>query len=181
MNIAKEHKAINAALDDYRRQLKVIPDELFAKAYAEGHWSYAEVYSHVLQALLMASVTLERCAYIPEKPNGPKINLAGRLVMLFGRLPPVKIKVPESVAARIPATKITKEEAKNLIIKCCNRVDAITELVKQASPNTRTKHPRLGMFNAKEWYKFIRIHLEHHLKQLKRIDKAYTSHQTINI
>ena len=181
MNITKEHKAINAALDNYRRKLEIIPDELFANSYADEEWSYAEVYSHVLQALLMASVTLERCAYIPEKPNGPKTNLAGRLVMLFGRLPPIKIKVPESVAARIPATKITKEEAKNLIIKCRNRIDSITALAKQASPDTRTKHPRLGMFNAKEWYKFIRIHLEHHLKQLKRIDKIYTLHQTINI
>ena len=174
MHIIKEKKAIEAALNDYRRQLETIPDKLFMKTYADEQWSYAEVYSHVLQAVLMASMTLERCAYIPVKPNGPKANLAGRMVMLFGRLPPIKVKVPESVAARIPATKISKEEAKNLIMKCRKRIDTITELARQCPPDARTKHPRLGMFNAMEWYKFIRIHLEHHLKQLERIKKNLT-------
>ena len=171
MNIAKEHKAIEAALDSYRERLEIIADELFTKTYADGQWSYAEVYSHIMQAVLMSSIALERCAYIPEKPNGPKTNLAGRLIMLFGRLPPIKFKVPQSVHAKIPAAKISKEEAKNLIMKCRKRVDEITELARKAPPNARTKHPRLGMFNAAEWYKFIRIHLEHHLKQLDRIEK----------
>jgi uncharacterized linocin/CFP29 family protein len=29
------------------------------------------------------------------------------------------------------------------------------------------------MLNAKQWFKFIRIHLEHHLKQLRRIKNKF--------
>jgi len=94
--------------------------------------------------------------------------------MFLGRFPPaLKVKVPPAIAARIPVTKISKEDAKNLLIKCRKRVDDITPLIKQSSPFSRYKHPRLGMLNAAQWYKFIRIHLEHHLKQLNRIKRKF--------
>jgi len=71
----------------------------------------------------------------------------------------------------MPAIKISKEDAKNLLIKCRGRIDDTTPLLKDSSPHSRYKHPRLGMLNAKQWFKFIRIHAEHHLRQLKRITK----------
>jgi hypothetical protein len=76
------------------------------------------------------------------------------------------------VAAKIPATKISKEDAKNLLIKCRKRVDETAPLIQQSSPGSRYKHARLGMLNAKQWFKFIRIHLYHHLNQLNRIKKV---------
>jgi hypothetical protein len=69
------------------------------------------------------------------------------------------------------ASKITKEDAKNLIIKCRKRVETTMPLIAASSPANKYKHPRLGMLNAKQWFKFIRIHLQHHLKQLDRIKR----------
>jgi len=67
MNIAKERKAINAALDNYRAQLDTVSDEQFAETPVDGGWSYAEVYSHILQATLGSSIALERCAAPQQK------------------------------------------------------------------------------------------------------------------
>ncbi len=173
MNIARERKAIDVALDDYRAQLDTIPDDLFTETPPDGGWSYAEVYSHILQATLGSSIALERCTHnnCPPTKDGP--TLIGRFMMFTGRFPPVKVKVPQAIAAKMPVTKITKEEARNLLVKCRNRIDQTTPLIKDSLPHARYRHARLGMLNAKQWFKFIRIHLQHHLKQLERIKKNF--------
>jgi hypothetical protein len=173
MNIARERKAIDAALDNYRAQLDTIPDELFTVPPPGGGWSYAEVYSHILQATLASSIGLERSAHNNCLPTKKGLTFLGRLMMFTGRFPPVKVKVPEIVTAKMPATKISKEDAKNLLIKCRKRIDETTPLLKNSSPGSRYKHPRLGMLNAEQWFKFIRIHAQHHLKQLSRIKKKF--------
>jgi hypothetical protein len=173
MNIAKERFAIETALDDYRSQLDSIPDDVFQTTPPGGGWSFSEVYSHILMATLGSSIGLEKCANsnCPPTEDGP--TFLGRLMMFTGRFPPVRVKVPGSVAAKMPVSKLSKEEAKNLLIKCRKRVDDAVLLLKSASPDSRYKHPRLGMLNAKQWYRFIRIHLEHHLKQLRRTKNKF--------
>ena len=167
MSIAKERRAINAALDSYREQLDTIPHEQFTETPPVGGWSYAEVYSHILQATLGSSIALERCVHgnCPPTKDGP--TWAGRIFLLLGRFP--KVNAPAVVNQKMPAVKISKEEAKNMIIKCRMRMDTITPLINASSAASRYKHPRLGMLNARQWFRFIRIHLEHHLKQLNRI------------
>jgi hypothetical protein len=172
MNLVKERKAIDAALTGYRDRLDMIPDELFRQTPASGGWSAAEVYSHILQATLGASIAAERCSNNNGQPTTKGLTFLGRLMMFTGRFPPVRVKVPQETAARIPAAKISKEEAKNLIIKCRKRLDDTASLIKDSSPASRYKHPRLGMLNAQQWFKFIRIHLQHHLRQLNRIKKV---------
>jgi hypothetical protein len=170
MNIARERAAIDEALDSYRKQLDTIPDELFTVTPPDGGWSYAEIYSHIMQATLGAVLTVERCTHESCRPSAKGPNFLGHIVLLLGMLP-VKVKVPEKVAAKMPALKISKEEARNLIIKCRKRMDDITPLVNTSLSENRFKHPRLGMFNAAQWLRFIGIHLRHHLKQIKRTEK----------
>ncbi|HWZ15510.1 MAG TPA: DinB family protein [Mucilaginibacter sp.] len=173
MNITRERFAIEAALDSYRSQLDLIPDDVFQTTPAAGGWSFAEVYSHILMATLGSTIGLEKCANgCPPTEDG--LTFLGRLMMFTGSFPPIKTKLPAAVAAKMPVSKISKEEAKNLLIKCRKRVDDAVMLVKSAPPDSRYKHPRLGMLNAKQWFKFIRIHLEHHLKQLRRIKKSFS-------
>ncbi|HZY37807.1 MAG TPA: DinB family protein [Mucilaginibacter sp.] len=173
MNLLKERKAIDEALDNYRGRLDAVPDELFAVTPKEGEWSFAEVYSHILQTTLGSSIALERCANNNCKPTNNKLTFFGHFIMFTGRFPPIKVKVPEAVSARMPASKIDKEEAKNLLIKCRKRIEELAPLVKGALPSARHKHPRLGALDAKRWFKFIRIHLQHHLKQLDRLQKKF--------
>jgi len=173
MNIAKQRKSIDEALDTYRAQLDVIPDDEFTETPPGGGWSYAEVYSHILQATLGSSIAMERCCHNNGEPTSKKLTFLGRFMMFTGSFPPVRVKVPAAVAAKMPVNKISKEDAKNLLIKCRARLDTVTPLIKDSSDSARYKHPRLGMLNAGQWLKFIKIHLQHHLKQLERVEKKF--------
>src|SRR5882757_3322479 len=167
MSIAKEYKGIVTALDNYREQLDIIPDELFTETPAEGCWSCAEVYSHVLQATLNSSIAIERCSHSNCPPTTEGLTMQGHFVLLFGRFPPVKIKMLDIMNVE----KISKEDARNMIIKCRKRIETIMPLIANAPADIRYKHPRLGMLNAKQWFRFTRIHLQHHLKQLEQVKK----------
>jgi len=179
MNIVKERIAIDAALDNYREQLDTIPDEMFTLTPPDGGWSYAEVYSHILQATLGSAIALDRCTHDNCRPTKDGLNLFGKFMLLTGVFP--RVKMPERVGTKMPALKISKEEARNLIIKCRKRMEDIAPLIKDAPSTSRHKHPRLGMLNAPQWFKFIRIHLQHHLKQLDRIRKKIKLNETFYI
>jgi hypothetical protein len=171
VSILKEQKAISAVLDDYRKQLDLIPDDAFDVTPPAGGWSCAEVYSHIMQASMASTIPMERCTHGTARPTNKKMNFWGHYVMILNRFPPIKSKVPLKVEARMPATKISKEEARNLIIKLRKRVDEMAILINTTPSVRRSQHPRLGMLNAGQWLKFIRIHLQHHLRQVGRIKK----------
>lgn len=175
MKIADTHKAIEAALDDYRNRLDTIPDHLFDITPAGGGWSCAEVYSHILQATLGASIAAEKCTQSSCKPTGKGPTLFGRLLLFLGKFPPVKVKVAPTAPDRLSVQKITKEEARNMLIKCRKRIDTIVPLIYKAPKNCRIDHVRLGMLNGRQWLKFIRIHLKHHLKQLQQIENKFAN------
>ncbi|WP_462264459.1 DinB family protein [Mucilaginibacter sp.] len=174
MNIAAEKKKLDAALDEYRRRLDIIADEQFTQTPPKGGWSYAEVYSHIMQADLASAIAMQKCMQGNCRPSGKKPTLKGRLVLWLGMFPPFnRYKVPEAVAARMPVQKIDKEEARNLIIKCRKRIAGLLPQLADAAPHCTTAHPALGHLNAAQWLRFIRIHTGHHLKQLKRIDREF--------
>jgi hypothetical protein len=175
MTIEQERKAIDEVLDIYRSRLDTIPDTAFDETPPGGGWSYAEVYSHIMQADLSSSIAAEKCTTSTCKPTSKGRSVIGFFVLTFGRFPPFPVKVPKTVAAIIPAKKISKEDARNLLIKCRRRVNEVAALVNDASPYNRIKHARLGMLNAKQWFKFILIHSKHHLKQLDRIEKKFST------
>jgi hypothetical protein len=171
MNIAHEHKSINTALDEYRHRLDQIPDEQFDLTPPTGGWSYAEVYSHIMQANLGSSIAAEKCCRKTGVTTNKGLNWKGRLVFLLGSFPPGKRKAPAALDAL--ARKISKEEARNLIVKLRKRVDEVVQLAGHTISDCKISHPGLGMLTAAQWIKFIRIHTQHHIKQLNRIQKSF--------
>jgi hypothetical protein len=172
VKISDERKDIEQALDTYRDLLDTVTDEQFAASPKDGGWSVAEVYSHILQATLGSSIAAERCINGTCQTTGKGPTLLGHLVLFFRRFP-IKIKTPEGEAVLPKATKISKEEARNLIIKCRRRMDIIASRITEESGIHKIKHPRLGMFNGRQWLRFILIHLEHHLKQIGRLKNKF--------
>ena len=175
MGIGSQRKEIEEVLDTYRNRLDTIPDEVFNVTPPDGGWSCAEVYSHILQANIGSSIAIEKCTLSSCVPTSKGRSLLGLMVLSFGRFPPVRVKVPEDLAAKIPAKNINKEEARNLLIKCRKRINDVVPLIHDASPHYRIRHRRLGMLNARQWLRFILIHSKHHLKQLDRIEKKLHS------
>ncbi|MBS1526702.1 MAG: DinB family protein [Bacteroidetes bacterium] len=173
MTTEAEYKAIEATLDIYRSRLDTIPDEQFDVTPPAGGWSYAEVYSHILQANLGSSIAAEKCTLSTCKPGSKGRSVVGFFVLTFNRFPPFRVKAPKTLAAANPVKKISKEDARNLIVKCRRRIGEVAALIAKSNHNGRIKHPRLGMLNADQWFRFILIHSRHHLKQLNRIEKSF--------
>src|SRR5882757_163286 len=140
MTIEAERRAIEAALDAYRNRLDTIPDDLFDVTPPGGGWSYAEVYSHILQADLSSSIAVEKCTLNTCVPTSKGRTLIGLFVLTAGRFPPFPVKVPKTVAAIIPAKKINKEEARNLIVKCRKRITDVAARIFDSPKNNRVKH-----------------------------------------
>lgn len=171
--LAHDSVSIETAFDNYRAQLDLIPDEKWEVTPPGGGWSFSEIYSHILQATLGASIAAEKCTQSSCKPSTKGPTLFGRLLLLIGKFPPVNVNVPPTAPDRLSVLKISKEEARNLLIKCRKRMDVIMPLIYKAPKNARITHPRLGMLNARQWLKFIRIHLNHHLKQIQRTENKF--------
>ncbi|MBS1501197.1 MAG: DinB family protein, partial [Bacteroidetes bacterium] len=106
------------------------------------------------------------------KPGAKGRSIIGFFVLTFNRFPPFRVKMPKPLAAANPVKKISKEEARNLLVKCRRRINEVAAFIPKSSGRCRIKHPRLGMLNARQWFRFILIHSKHHLKQLDRIEKS---------
>lgn len=165
MKINQERKRIDEALGQYRQLLDEIPDSQFDLTPQSGGWSYAEVYAHILQSDFGSLIAAEKCARKTANLTTRGTNLFGKLVLLTGIFPRTKA----SVELASNTKKITKEEARNLLIRVRSRLDCVMELLHNAPKDYRIKHPRMGMLNAEQWLRFTRIHTEHHLKQLERV------------
>lgn len=172
MKIAEERRAIDQTLDTYRDLLDTVTDEQFAETPKNGGWSIAEVYSHVLQATLGASVAIERCVNGTCDTTRKGLSLIGRFVLSFRRFPG-RVKTPKAEASRMTITKISKEDARNLIIKCRRRIDTIAPRIAEETGIHKIKHSRMGMLNGKQWFKFALTHLKHHLKQIDRLKNKF--------
>jgi hypothetical protein len=171
--LAGQYQDIEVALDAYRDRMEVIPDELFNIRPQGGGWSYAEAYSNILQETLASIIALEQCTHSMCKPTNKKPAVFSRLLLSLNASLIVKTNEPLTVSDNITFNKITKEDARNLIMEYRRRIEAAVPLIHDANNNCRIKHQRLGMLNAKQWFKYIRIYLQCYLIELQRIENKF--------
>jgi hypothetical protein len=167
MSIEANYKSLLRAVSQYENLLSEVSEEDFIQRPDDGGWSYSETYSHIFQSNLLSLLAIEKCIAGIGSTNRKQIHWLAWLILFFGRFPPVKLKAPEKIAAM--TTKISKEDAFILINKFKTRLGEIKANVSNANSYQKTKHPRLGLLNAKEWLRFIEVHTAHHTRQLKRI------------
>ncbi|EOR95342.1 hypothetical protein ADIARSV_1494 [Arcticibacter svalbardensis MN12-7] len=170
MSIPATALSIKEAITTYLALLKEIEEEDFIKPPPQGGWSPSEIYCHVIQVNARSILALERCIHAKPKHRSSGPTLLARFVFFIGRFPPLKIKSPPNIAAIV--TCISKEQAKNDLIKSAEKLrELLPKLIKTPKDN-RIRHPRFGRLNPQEWLWFIEIHTRHHLKQLERIRKS---------
>ena len=99
-------------------------------------------------------------------------HIVVKIILLFGALPPgKKYKVPKILVQRVK--KINSMAAQQFMVDFELQLAKIYPQIENSNLKIKTKHPRLGYLNAKQWLRFIEIHLNHHLKQLKRIENSF--------
>ncbi|WP_207426457.1 DinB family protein [Pedobacter sp. SYSU D00535] len=170
MSVNDTAKAILKALQEYHELLNSISDEEFLQQPARGGWSCSEVFCHIAQANLGSILAIEKCIHGRASAGKYSVPFITRIILFLGRLPGGKYKAPDTIASMVK--KISREEARNQLIKFTGRLKDVTPKIAKASPYCRVKHPRLGMLNSEEWLRFIEIHTKHHLKQVYRVRKS---------
>lgn len=171
MSTAKIFSSLHRIADAYSSKLNAISDAQFQETPAIGGWSYSEVYSHIFDASLLSLQAMEDCLDAKGKEGKPTAFVV-KLILFFGSFPPaMKFKVPKVLEGR--AKVISKIEAQAFINTFLAKLEADYKQIPRARDNIKSKHPRLGYLNAKQWIRFIEIHLKHHLKQLQRIEKSF--------
>jgi len=170
MTAAKIKASIHKIVDAYKSKLSRYSEDIFQTTPPISGWSYSEVYSHIFDSSLLSLIALE-CAASGKGENKPT-HFIVKLILVLGALPPAKkYKVPKRLAERVQ--KISKTEALDFILEFEKGLDDNYPIIANAKAVCKTKHPRLGYLNARQWLRFIEIHLKHHLKQLERIEKSF--------
>lgn len=170
MSNATVFSSIKKICAGYRSKLETYPAGRFQITPPRGGWSYSEVYDHIFDASLLSLIPMEEC--IAGRGEKKKTVFIVRLILFIGMFPPArKYKVPKRMESRVK--KINKEEALVWIEKFLLQLETDYKNIDQANPALKTLHPRLGYLNASQWLRVIEIHLSHHLKQLKRIEKSF--------
>jgi len=170
MTPSKIKASIQQVVAAYSAKLAQYDDQIFEVTPPINGWSYSEVYSHIFDASLLSLVALDNCT--KGKGENEPTHFIVKLILLLGAFPPAqKYKVPKRLIGRVK--KISKTEALDFILEFEQSLESIYPSIAGADKKTKTKHPRLGYLNAKQWLRFIEIHLKHHLKQLIRIEDSF--------
>lgn len=170
MSLVSNKPKLLKSLDFYLQFLKGVSDEDFEKSPAYGVWSLGQVYSHIIGANMMSHIALEKCLNKTAEIKTRKPHWQVRLILFLGRFPPGKIKAPAAIAAAVKS--FTKEEASNQLIRLIKKVKEHDYVAKPLDVNYKMKHPRLGYLDAASWLRFMLIHTNHHIKQVKNTYKA---------
>jgi len=141
---------------------------------APDSWSLGQVYSHLLLTTgsivdQSIPIALEDCAKNTDK----NIIFVGRLILLFG-FPPVRIRTPKGVNPEPPAPE-SVEQLRRDFETVVKKIEELAKRVDSAACSGKTKHPRIGYLDARQWLRFIEVHWSHHLRQKGRIEKALKS------
>ncbi|WP_199119094.1 DinB family protein [Pedobacter sp. ASV28] len=170
MKVNPVHQSIIKTIEAYKTKLNSIVEPDFQTAPPMGGWSYSEVYSHIFDASLLSLIALNSCI---KKEGAIKPTLfIVKLVLFFGMFPPgKKYKAPSKIAARVKKIGITA--AQQFITDFELQLVQVIPKIDGADPKIKVKHPVLLYLNAKQWLRFIEIHLKHHLKQLQRIENSF--------
>jgi hypothetical protein len=170
MRKEKIYRAIKAIIAEYEQQLQNTADEVFQTTPLIGGWSHSEVFSHIFDASLLSLMAMQKC--IDKEGEIKTTPFGAQLVLFFGMFPPAKkYKVPKRLENRVK--KISKMAAQQFITDFEMQLAKIYPQIETANNQIKIKHPRMGYLNTKQWFRFIEIHLAHHLKQLARIEKSF--------
>jgi uncharacterized damage-inducible protein DinB len=169
MSINQTASQIVQATARYEAFLATLSAADFQRNPADGVWSYAEVYSHIFVANLSSLLVLKKCIEGTAEENNKPTHFAVWLILFLGKFPPGKIKAPARIAAMVK--KINPAEAQQLMRNFSQQLQELVPQISEASSSQKSKHPRLGLLNARQWLRFVEIHTKHHEKQLYRIQK----------
>jgi hypothetical protein len=169
MNTTTLESKTQAVIDSYIKDLDNYTFEQLMMKPSPHSWSVGQVYIHVwMSAKGLFFKKAEQCLTKEGTEQGKRKNWKGMLVLLMGRMPAIKVRMPEKVAV-----EPKQPESKEQIIARLNEIKkmstAYIQRIKDADPSHKTRHPIFDYLNTAEWITLCNMHFRHHEGQKKRI------------
>ncbi len=137
-----------------------------------GAWSAAEILDHIARTENGILLSVRGNLAAPQ-PLGKKDRLTSFVVRCILRSP-LKVRVPADTAAILPGETVTSTEA---IAAWETARTRLCHLVTSATPRQIEggvfNPPRGGWMSLADTLLFLRLHHDHHLAQLNRLQKAF--------
>ena len=165
----REYREIEAFYEEAARMLAWPDERLFGRARGVSGWSAAQHLEHLAKTngRTFKGLRLLAAGKLPAEPGRP--NGWGLLVLHLRRFPRGRVQAPDFAR---PADDLSREELERSLAR--NR-DALAALAPYLSALSRLEgrmlHPRLGMLNATQWLRFVRVHSTHHLKIIREVTR----------
>lgn len=171
MGIGADTQAIGTLCDRLVAMLAWEDHRLHARVPQISQWSVAQQLEHIAatgrRMLAMIALLESGAAHDGVRAKG-RPSVTGRAILLTGRIPRGRAEAPEGTH---PQPAPTRAEL----------AAAVQDLVAEARARARGtgglkaidgvgRHPVLGWFRAPQWWRFLRIHTEHHLAIVADID-----------
>ena len=158
----------NQAIDIWIAELPPYEfDQILIKPDPES-WSLGQVYKHLIHETGYYMEQIETCMKNNENSSGEMTEEA-KAMFRNNEFPDERITGDVQSAAKVTQPSGITEilnEMQSLIIK----MNELWNDILRSRSSGKTRHPGLGYFNAREWFRFAGMHLRHHLRQKRRID-----------
>lgn len=144
------------------------------KVKGEG-WTMGQVYDHIVYGTYDFHLQkLNNCILRENGSTEGDKKILAKLIFMFGSIPPIRLKGrPASVY--LPGQPENPEKFKDEFYKFLKVVHRASKEAGEAKLDFKTHHPIMGMLNAMEWLQLIEMHMRHHVRQKKRMDKSLRS------
>jgi hypothetical protein len=145
---------------------------LYGVAEKVSLWSTAQQLHH---SAMVATFGFDTIQKLHEEADSTILRRGfptrnGIAVLLLGKIPRGKVKAPEAVQSPPEVTRPVIEKALAAADLSFDRVLTISPFLHDLKG--RWTHPALGALNAPEWFRFVRVHTDHHLAIVDDIAKA---------
>ena len=169
MDIAKLESKTQAVINDYIRDLDHYTYEQLIMKPSPTEWSIGQVYIHLcMSAKGFFFKKAEQCLNKDGVEQGKSKNWKGHLVFLLGKMPTVRVKMPEKVSV-----EPRQPESKEQVIAKLNEIKELSSSyisrIPESDPSYKAKHPIFDYLNTAEWISLCNMHFRHHETQKKRI------------
>jgi hypothetical protein len=169
MNANALDRKTQAVIDQYIKDIDGYTLEQLLMKPSPGQWSVGQVYIHLcMSAKGFFFKKAEQCLNKDGAEQGKSKNWKGHLVFLMGKMPTVRVKMPDKVAVE-PNQPQSKEQLLTKLNEIKQLSASYIARIPGADPSYKAKHPIFNYLNAAEWIALCNMHFRHHEDQKKRI------------
>jgi hypothetical protein len=170
MGAQSDTAALRQVLTEMQAVIEWPPERRNAVAADVSAWSPARHVEHLLIALrksIAAIDTLRAGAGGPILEKG-RPTVSGRAILMAGRIPRGRAEAPDF---SLPSAAPAQDSLRESLAAAHAHVERLAPLAETFGQVPGViEHPVLKGFRADQWWRFARVHSEHHLGILRDVD-----------